>query len=340
MTDSTKKPAPSHVDIDELAQEIRRVDGAHALGAGALSEALAPYIAQQIDMHIAAVREEAQCRTCALMPSRPDILFQSLVSSVQSFVARQEAGDAPAAREWRRHVQLYAQALAGVDHAAAPADPWKPIAELPNSDDLFWFMRWDDAAHTSYTVDGPRPPLAGGFDADEWAYFARAESPCVRTLTKKTTLQERITQHLESGDGFLGLPELRRSSGKTSFGLYLPTVAREMSMAEAERAAVPETDTPVEAVYPVPENADESESLEPGPWMQGDMKPVREGRYLRHFDDQDEEAYSEWRAGKWYVGEFLSPISDVQNAPWRGGVLVEGKTHADWVSEHGIGDDE
>lgn len=30
--------------IDELAQEIRRVDGSHSLGAGALAEALMPFI--------------------------------------------------------------------------------------------------------------------------------------------------------------------------------------------------------------------------------------------------------------------------------------------------------
>ncbi len=32
-------------DIDALAQEIRRIDGAHSLGAGALAEALWPYVA-------------------------------------------------------------------------------------------------------------------------------------------------------------------------------------------------------------------------------------------------------------------------------------------------------
>lgn len=37
---------PSASDIDALAQEIRRVDGAHTLGAGALAEALAPLLAR------------------------------------------------------------------------------------------------------------------------------------------------------------------------------------------------------------------------------------------------------------------------------------------------------
>ena len=50
-------PAPSSahpsqpaqaVDVDSLAQEIRRVDGMHMLGAGALAEALMPFITRAI----------------------------------------------------------------------------------------------------------------------------------------------------------------------------------------------------------------------------------------------------------------------------------------------------
>ncbi|WP_176089449.1 hypothetical protein [Achromobacter anxifer] len=36
--------APAELDVDALAQEIRRVDGAHSLGAGALAEALLPFL--------------------------------------------------------------------------------------------------------------------------------------------------------------------------------------------------------------------------------------------------------------------------------------------------------
>lgn len=36
------------VDVDSLAQEIRRVDGMHMLGAGALAEALMPFITRAI----------------------------------------------------------------------------------------------------------------------------------------------------------------------------------------------------------------------------------------------------------------------------------------------------
>lgn len=39
-------PIPLHVDVDALANEIRRLDGNHTLGAAALAEALAPYIAR------------------------------------------------------------------------------------------------------------------------------------------------------------------------------------------------------------------------------------------------------------------------------------------------------
>lgn len=36
------------VDVDELAQEIRRIDGNHSLGAGALAEALLPFISRAL----------------------------------------------------------------------------------------------------------------------------------------------------------------------------------------------------------------------------------------------------------------------------------------------------
>lgn len=39
-------PMNLHIDIDALANEIRRIDGKNELGAGALAEALAPYIAR------------------------------------------------------------------------------------------------------------------------------------------------------------------------------------------------------------------------------------------------------------------------------------------------------
>ena len=36
------------IKVDELAQEIRRVDGDHKLGAAALAEALKPFIDEKI----------------------------------------------------------------------------------------------------------------------------------------------------------------------------------------------------------------------------------------------------------------------------------------------------
>ncbi|NYT67939.1 hypothetical protein [Pusillimonas noertemannii] len=36
------------LNVDDLAQEIRRVDGKHDLGAGALAEALLPFIEQAV----------------------------------------------------------------------------------------------------------------------------------------------------------------------------------------------------------------------------------------------------------------------------------------------------
>lgn len=40
------KPDSINIDIEQLAAEIRRVDGNHQLGAAALAEALVPYLQQ------------------------------------------------------------------------------------------------------------------------------------------------------------------------------------------------------------------------------------------------------------------------------------------------------
>lgn len=55
-----EQPAPDvreGIDVDALANEIRRVDGDHSLGAGALAEALSPYILALIEVERAKVRE-------------------------------------------------------------------------------------------------------------------------------------------------------------------------------------------------------------------------------------------------------------------------------------------
>jgi hypothetical protein len=56
-----------------------------------------------------------------------------------------------------------------------PCPPWRSIDELEPSDDLCWFIgQWDGK---SWTVDGPRTPQSGGYDADEWDYFCYADAP-------------------------------------------------------------------------------------------------------------------------------------------------------------------
>jgi len=48
--DAEHTPPPQHVvvPVDDLAQEIRRVDGNHSLGAGALAEALLPFLSERL----------------------------------------------------------------------------------------------------------------------------------------------------------------------------------------------------------------------------------------------------------------------------------------------------
>lgn len=72
-----------------------------------------------------------------------------------------------------------------------------------------------------------------------------------------------------------------------------------------------------EVVWPVPK-ARKPRNMVPGPWMPGAEKPTRDGKYLRYFDDVDDCAFSWWREGKWTRDGFFA--SDVQDAPWRGGV--------------------
>lgn len=58
-----------------------------------------------------------------------------------------------------------------MDGYQAAEPKWIPIGGLDTeTDDLFWFRRGD-------TFDGPRSPQAGGYDADEWDYFAPCEPP-------------------------------------------------------------------------------------------------------------------------------------------------------------------
>lgn len=80
----------------------------------------------------------------------------------------------PNTRAWMEAIvaDTFAAALREQPEARGVVDGpvWKPIDELPSSDDLFWFARGD-------TVDGPRPPQFGGYDAEEWDWFAPAEAP-------------------------------------------------------------------------------------------------------------------------------------------------------------------
>lgn len=73
-------------------------------------------------------------------------------------------------------------------------------------------------------------------------------------------------------------------------------------------------------VWPVPDSA-RQRKLMPGPWMNGDLKPTRDGKYLREFDDVQDCAFSWWRNGRWHTQDFFDVESDVQDASWRGGVL-------------------
>lgn len=72
----------------------------------------------------------------------------------------------------------------------------------------------------------------------------------------------------------------------------------------------------LDAVWPAPKG--NRHKLVPGPWMPGEDKPKRPGRYLRYFDDLDDCAISIFTGMHWTKDGFWR--SDIQDAPWRGAV--------------------
>lgn len=71
-------------------------------------------------------------------------------------------------------------------------------------------------------------------------------------------------------------------------------------------------------VWPVPDSG--TNGLEPGPWMPGEWRPARDGKYLRYWPGSDDLAFSFWRGGLWHAGPFFDSKSDDQELAWRGGV--------------------
>ena len=59
-------------DVDDLAQEIRRVDGSHSLGAGALAEALMPFFSAYGDARAEHARRVAMEEAAKLIESLRD----------------------------------------------------------------------------------------------------------------------------------------------------------------------------------------------------------------------------------------------------------------------------
>lgn len=68
-----------------------------------------------------------------------------------------------------------------------------------------------------------------------------------------------------------------------------------------------------ENVHPLPD-MEKRGAKELTRWMPGDVKPVRDGNYLREFEEGA--ALSEFHNGEWLRDGFFA--SDIQDARWRG----------------------
>lgn len=129
--------------VARLAQEIRRVDGSHSLGAGALAEALAPFVE----------REAAS----ALRSSGEAVAFVTRAGNLIGGLIWTDAGrnaDLPDG------TKLYL-------HPATPASAWRP---KPESEGWYWhfdgavmWMRfvYPRPGHNYLAVEDPEHPVTG-----------------------------------------------------------------------------------------------------------------------------------------------------------------------------------
>lgn len=150
--------SPTQVTVDALAQEIRRVDGNHDLGAGALAEALMPFLTAAIG---AGRSSEPEFETA------PD---NGTPAEVLAYVLE-------CARRWVPEARIIGNARAGdIERAIAAIGAGGQAVASPVSDGYFIQERDDDmlicAKHWQYgsICIARRPKLATN---DEWRSTAQ-----------------------------------------------------------------------------------------------------------------------------------------------------------------------
>ncbi len=87
--------APCAVDVDALANEIRRVNGSNNLGAGALAEALVPFLYQIVTkpVDVATVRRQALEEAAKALDAWGDIYGSNAASCVRALSAEPARGE-------------------------------------------------------------------------------------------------------------------------------------------------------------------------------------------------------------------------------------------------------
>lgn len=170
-----------HVDIDALAQEIRRVDGSHRLGAGQLAEALAPYLSaltaaprEPYGHHFRDMEGRQHFHTGANPPSFAQTHIVPLFAAAPlpreggEYVYRDKTG---AAADQRSHYPFPAEWLDRWELVPAPvaAGEWVTVPRVPTAKMLS--HAWDECAlggkedyrdfWRAMLSAAPSPPVAG-----------------------------------------------------------------------------------------------------------------------------------------------------------------------------------
>ena len=110
------------IEVDELAQEIRKVDGSHELGAGRLAEALMPFI----NAHVAPAQPEKTATKLPPLPKVGPICYASASDVMEHKPSPKVGTHLPGVRDvalWSTHqMQAYVR--------EAIAQPEQPAADL------------------------------------------------------------------------------------------------------------------------------------------------------------------------------------------------------------------
>ena len=144
------------IDVDALAQEIRRVDGNHSLGAGALAEALMPFLSAALSEQTLPVRVQALEWKEDWGGSFDDIPEWRADTPWGRLTASMAGHRTPGGVRYERHHEVPADLKAALNTARAiAATALDALVDVPavESEPVAWVIPGDDNANSFGFID-------------------------------------------------------------------------------------------------------------------------------------------------------------------------------------------